>query len=279
MPLSGIILITLRAADTLLDPSWINAAQTTAHITTLVNLTVQQLFWIFIRKKSDEEREHRKKNELDHHIRSAMGHLVSTFARELNNPIAIVAAKAHQLKKLSEEGRRDPKKIGAISDSLLLTAQRSELILKGLLCFAKDAANDAVEQVNVSKLITEVATIYSPQFEQHQVQIRFGKIPASLFVSARHHQLIQMFSCLFVLALDRVDDVVEKWVDFGVDQASGVVNFRVSVPGTLSRNDKLWLKTSRGLAENYGGGVGLGPSPSGTQIVLSLPLDEVAAAA
>jgi len=112
---------------------------------------------------------------------ASVGRLAAGVAHEVNNPLAIINAKAGLIKDLitfKKEYGEDPKLLGLVN-SILASVKRAGIITKRLLSFSRNM-EVSIESVNLKKLVEEVLSFLIKEAEYRSIRISLeasGDVP------------------------------------------------------------------------------------------------------
>jgi PAS domain S-box-containing protein len=140
---------------------------------------------------------------------AAIGELAAGVAHEINNPVAVISGTAEQLEFLVNRFRERPEEMGKRLQKhieiIREQANRCKKITQGLLNFARRTEIQAVE-VNIGKLIEEVAALLRSRAIAEKKEIRLHTAPDLPLLNADPHLLEQIFLNLTNNALDALPE-------------------------------------------------------------------------
>ena len=221
---------------------------------------------------------------------SALGEMAGGVAHEINNPLAIIHARAGQLKEMAGGENLNADMVRVYSEKIEATARRISKIVSGLRSFARDGERDSFVVTPVSQIVEETVELCRERFRSHGVELRIAPIAATLTIECRAVQISQVLLNLLNNAHDAVENLDEKWISF----EAGVVGQDVRIMVTDSGNgidpavrDKimqpffttkevgkgtgLGLSVSQGILESHHGSLRLDPDSLKTRFVVELP--------
>jgi PAS domain S-box-containing protein len=245
-----------------------------------------------------EDKNMRDQLELEQLLREkrieALSHMAGGLAHEISHPLAIIHAKASDLKRLAEEEAQIPSTdIRGICESIVQTSDRAIKILRGLRGFARESSKDPVEMVSIDAIIDECVEMQQTRFDRHNVEVRLTYNPGIPRLLCRPVQVGQILSNLLNNAFDAIvqTNSLGRWIHLtarctGADICVDVAD---SGPGIEDHfKDHLMepffttkefglgmgvgLSLSRAIAEDHGGSLSLLKDTPHTCFRLVLPL-------
>lgn len=224
---------------------------------------------------------------------SALGEMASGVAHEINNPLMITAGFLERIQKIIQT---DPEKYAEIAqptEKAIKGTLRVAKIVKALRSFARNGSNDPMEEVEVSKIISEALELCFERFKHGEVRLEITKNENEKVI-CRESQISQVLVNLLNNAYDAVTEMKmnNKWVEVEVEEClhQNIVRIYVtdSGPGipkeiaskilepffTTKETGKgtgLGLSISVGIVEEHGGKLYLDHEYAHTRFVLELP--------
>jgi len=238
-----------------------------------------------------KELDHRHKIILESHKLRAIGTLVAGVAHELNNPLNNTMLTAEVLKE-DFEILPDNEKIEMIDD-IINEAERSRIIVKGLLDFARESETN-IKPLKIEEIINDSVRLVASQVKLAKVRLELDfdkKLPD---IHGDEQMLKQVFVNLILNAVDalhpggtvRISIHKNKIPNFVVaevkDNGSGIpehVQSRIFEPFFTTKGQGkgtgLGLSVSKGIIRKLGGYIHLeSSSDAGTTFTVSLPVTE-----
>jgi PAS domain S-box-containing protein len=228
----------------------------------------------------------------------ALSHMAGGLAHEISNPLAIIHARASDLKALAEGGEPVPaNEVARASDSIVHTADRAIRILRGLRGFGREAGNDAMELASIESIVDQCVELQQMRFDRHFVALCLDLHPNLPPVLCRETQIGQILTNLLNNAFDAIEQsgVAERWVTLTarpegetvvldvVDSGPGIEDqFRpyLMEPFFTTKTNGLGmgvgLSLSRAIAQDHGGSLSLGEQDGHTCFRIILPVDPTA---
>ncbi len=251
---------------------------------------------------SDVTEEHhiREQLELEQILREkrieALSHMAGGLAHEISNPLAIIHAKASDLKGTAAESVTLPATVVLETcTSIVSVSERAMGILRGLRGFAREASNDPMDWASVEQIVNQCVELQEARFERHRVELRLKVAPELPLLLCREIQIGQIVTNLLNNAFDAIDQAgcEERWVELTASARGGKLALEVmdSGPGvedqfkahlmepffTTKKGGQgmgVGLSLSRAIAQDHGGTLTLVSDVERTCFRLVLPVVE-----
>ena len=162
---------------------------------------------------------------------ASLGEMAAGIAHEVNNPMTIIQGSAHIIRKLAEDPSPDMESIRSLSQKLVDTCDRISKIIKSLKSLSRNAQNDPMEQVSISKLIDQTLDICGQRFKREEIKLT---LPDAIDeeVMGREVQLAQVMLNLLNNAIDAVKVLKVKWVEVRLRTSDEWTDILVTDSGT-----------------------------------------------
>ena len=137
----------------------------------------------------------------------SLGHLASSVAHEINNPLAIINQKAGHIRDiftLTEAYKKDQKLIDLV-DSVLATVHRCARVTKGLLNFARHL-NLSIQTISLQEIINEVQNVLTKETEFRCITVEVNLADNIPQFESDRGKLEQIFFNLFNNAIAVMKD-------------------------------------------------------------------------
>lgn len=221
---------------------------------------------------------------------SALGEMAANLAHEINNPLAIIDARAGFLERsLNESGALPmPKSLEHVK-SIRATVQRMVKIIHSLNILSRDGSMDGCTNLYVADLMEHVYAVCSEKFRLAGTSILIDDETLQLSLTGREVGLSQVFLNLISNAFDAVknEELREIVVKGGYDGDMVKISIQDSGPGIPADIRKelfkqffttkppgfgtgLGLSIARKIAQQHGGDLYLDENASKTTFVLTL---------
>ena len=223
---------------------------------------------------------------------AALGEMASGVAHEINNPLAIINARVHIMRKQAEQGTAAKEAFVANLDKIEDTVARIAKIIRGLRAFSRDASKDALQPMPLHHILKETLDLCQEKFSNNGVDLRMGDL-GNYQVYCRVPQLTQVFMNLLSNAFDATELLRDKWIQVNVENKKNRILISVTDSGSgirpevaakmmqpffttkeVGKGTGLGLSICRGIAEEHGGTLYYDPQCANTRFVLELPLQK-----
>lgn len=219
---------------------------------------------------------------------AAVGQLAAGAAHEINNPLAIISARA-QLLELREQDEKRKKELALITEQI----ERISKILTNLMEFARPAPPN-LRSMNIHDILDRVLELVGGSFPKFQITLERQYDPRMRPIKADPNQLEQVFLNLIINAqhaMEQDGGVLTVATEYFPDQQVVVIRIVDQGIGIAKENQKkifdpffstkdegkgtgLGLSTSLGIINNHFGRIDLESAPGeGTIFRVELPVD------
>jgi C4-dicarboxylate-specific signal transduction histidine kinase len=258
-----------------------------------------------LERELDEERARRNQRI------EVLARLSSGLAHEIKNPLAIIHARASDLRELAEEGEVDRAEIAKTCASIVQTSDRAIRILRGVAAMARVGTHDPMVDADVAGMVQQAVELVEGRYRVAGIRLKTN-IPGNLpMLECREVQISQILLNLLNNAFDAVnsDARSERWVRVqitiqpGTQHENHIDRLQIAVidggPGVAPEHKERLMQTffttksmgagigiglsvSRTIAEEHGGQLELRESDGHTCFLLTLPvsagkIEEIAA--
>ncbi len=215
---------------------------------------------------------------------ATLGYLAVGMAHEIRNPLNSISL----FTQLIRVGINDPEKLEYI-EKILKEVDRVDGTLRKLLDTAKRPVYELTE-VNIERVIRNTLEAFNPQITMQGIKVTFtfaGNLPE---LKADPSELEQIFTNLFLNAIDEMSGGGELTVELLQENSDAVILVSDSGKGIPKENlpnifDPFFTTKSRGtgmglslvlrIVKNYGGRIEVARSDgNGTTFLVRLPLNE-----
>jgi C4-dicarboxylate-specific signal transduction histidine kinase len=225
----------------------------------------------------------------------ALSHMAGGLAHEISNPLAIIHARASDLK--SRAVGKEQLSVLAVNkacESILKTSDRAIRILRGLKSFAREAGKDPMEMASVYEIADQCMELQQARFNVHNIRFELAFEAGMPHFLCRDVQIGQIVTNLLNNAFDSIvqSDSTERWITLGAGYSNEKIRIDVtdSGPGIedqfkthlmepffttkeLGLGMGVGLSLSRAIAQDHGGTLTLRPDTAHTCFRLILPVN------
>lgn len=231
--------------------------------------------------------EHQRLRSMQASKMATLGEMAGGIAHEINNPLAIISARAQMLQQQSE--KIHPSAIRDYADKIEQTVQRIASIVRGLRTFSRNGENDPTTLAEASQVITDTLEFCRGNLARNNVTLHVA-LQENLILHCRPTQISQVILNLINNAQDAIQALPEKWIRLESSLKDGMISIRVTDSGTgipyeiaekmmqpffttkeVGKGTGLGLSISRGIVEDHRGKLYLDPSSAHTSFVIELP--------
>lgn len=244
---------------------------------------------------------------------ASLGEMAGGVAHEINNPLAIIQAKAGQIKSRVLSSQIDVPKIIGDLERIEATVQRIAKIIKGLRTFSRNSDNDPMEIVFVYQVLHDSLELCAERLKHKGIQL-IVNCPEDLKIECRPAQISQILLNLLNNSFDAVVEETEnrllrqaaqspsdasehphsKWVQVDVHCVNELIEISVMDCGLgippqivekmmhpffttkeIGKGTGLGLSISVGIASDHNGKLYYDSKSPNTRFVLQLPVPKL----
>jgi signal transduction histidine kinase len=226
-----------------------------------------------------------------HSKMATLGEMAGGIAHEINNPLAVIGGRVAIMERVIKKDPIDLTKLNRDLDQIKNMVERISKIIKGLRIFSRNADADAMEPIEVEKIVVETLELGREKIRNGNIDLRVSVEPR-LTVNCRPVQISQVLMNLIMNSHDAILHLEEKWITLEAKKTAGkaVISVTDSGPGipeeVVSRlmqpffttkgpgkGTGLGLSISKGIIESHGGHLVYEPADGHTRFVISLPAE------
>lgn len=226
---------------------------------------------------------------------ASLGEMAGGIAHEINNPLAIIAARAMQISDLVADGASTPEVLKKAADSITAMVSRTSKIIKSMRSLAGDSESETIETSSLKALIEESLVLCAERMKSSSVALRLHPPEESLIIECRPVAICQAIVNLLNNAHQAVAGLDERWIEIQVADRGDSVEIGVTDSGTglagegppqemrekifqpffttkpIGKGVGLGLSVSRSLIEAHGGRLEVDPASRNTRFEIRLP--------
>jgi len=222
---------------------------------------------------------------------SALGEMASGIAHEINNPLAVMVAKAGQLKEYLTDGPVDVQKFSDELGKIETTGFRISKIIKGLSQFSRNSESDPMEMMPLQQIFDDTLELCKEKIKNSGIDLRV-RIEGPTLILCRPSQISQVLLNLLNNGIDALEGHDSKWIELAVTEGANgetlmitVTDGGLGIPPAVAdkimqpffstkevgKGTGLGLSISKGIVEAHGGKFYYDPSAKHTRFVIELP--------
>lgn len=242
-------------------------------------------------KKLESERKQIEEKIVNSSKLAALGEMAGGIAHEVNNPLAIILAKASQLKNKVKNEKYDAVQFTSELEKIENTVERITKIVRGLLAFSRDDKNQKKYPNSLKKIFDETLNLCYEKLKSKGIDL-FLEINTSVQIICQPIEISQILLNLLNNAIDAAEKEAAKWIRVEVlstnssiqvnviDSGKGIskeVVERMMIPffttKEIGQGTGLGLSISKGLAESNGATLNYVLKDGHTCFVLEFPIN------
>lgn len=251
-------------------------------------LLVTTIFCISHGRKREEmlaKIENQKMSILSSSRNIELSELAAGIAQEINNPLAVVKAKAKKIKHIST----DNKEIYASSEKILQMSDRISKVVRSMKNLSKAQTNEEhPPKESISYIFENVLTLCETKMAYSNIEFRVNNEIKNIDEIKVPIQLGHILLNLINNAYDAVLNVSRKWIVINIKEESGLLKFSIidSGKGISKGNEEnifnpyftekqnrigLGLSISKNNTLNIGGEISLDSNAENTTFSITIP--------
>jgi C4-dicarboxylate-specific signal transduction histidine kinase len=191
--------------------------------------------------------------------------MAAAITHEINNPLGVILGRVEMLRSLLADETLDRNEVLKIVDSIEITGQRIEKIVRSMKTMAHHQEEEATQKIAVRDLIGDALDLCQNRFEKNGIKIQIPESEMDLVVDCRSHQIVQVLVNLFNNSFDAIHQKDEKWLKIEIRDLKEMVEISVTDSGhgiPEAVQQKMFNPFFSTKAVQYGTGLGLSISQS-----------------
>ena len=191
---------------------------------------------------------------------ASLGEMAAGIAHEINNPLQLISAQAHVLKRIIKSSEFDREKADKGLLVISETVKRIATIIKGLKSLSRDGAQDPFVEASLDSIFENTFLICSEKFKTHGIFLQVIKPEENILFDCRSVQISQVLLNIVNNACDTIVNEEERWIKIECKKEENSLKLKITNSGTkISKNiaDKLFTPFFTTKAEGVGTGLGL----------------------
>lgn len=223
---------------------------------------------------------------------ASLGEMAGGIAHEINNPLAIIAATSHFIRRSQKREKLSPEILESSLDDIDKTILRISKIIIGLKNISRESTEETLVPTRIGDVFDDVFSVCSEKLKNHNVELIIeGRELLELDLKCARVQLSQVFLNLLVNAFDAVKEAEEKWIKIALSRNENTLKILISdsgkkIPQSVSekmfqpffttkdigKGTGLGLSLSRSIIKSHGGSLDLDLSKPNTTFMIQMPI-------
>lgn len=191
---------------------------------------------------------------------SAIGEMAAAITHEINNPLGVILGRCEMIKTLIARGDVDLNNLSRLVDTIEITGQRIEKIVKSMKALSHQGDEDPKLKCLVEGILQDLVDLFSQRFRNEGAELSIKEYDKSLFVYCRSHEILQVLVNLLNNSLDAIASLEQKWVRIEIKDKGSEVEISVTDSGNgipANFQEKLFTPFQSSKRVQYGTGLGL----------------------
>lgn len=217
-----------------------------------------------------------------------LGKMASGIAHEVNNPLAIINGVVGRIKRGSDP---DDLKLHEGLNKIETMVSRISKVTQGLLYFSKDSGGEALETVDLRKVVQDIHALTSERLKNSNVEFQLGVPDEPCHVSLQAGQVRLALVEVLDNAIDAVKDCEQPKIELTIARAEDRVMVSIADNGRgispeiiheimqpffttkeVNQGMGLGLSVAQGIVRRNKGEIQIQSVPSLTTVLMSFPV-------
>lgn len=143
---------------------------------------------------------------------ASLGEMAGGIAHEINTPLNVILLSAEQQLDLLEDTPLDVSQMRRSIEKVQATTNRIATIVRGLRTFARDGAQDPIEEVSVGSVIENTLALCYEKFKLNNVDLRLPTSGNDTLIKCRPVQIAQVMLNLLNNSFEAIRELKERWI-------------------------------------------------------------------
>ena len=238
--------------------------------------------------QQDLERQNAK---LEHNAKMAsLGEMSSGLAHEINNPLAVISARAQIMQTQLDANFYDKTQYAKSVETILSMTVRITKIIKSLKLFAKDTSSEVFESASLNEIIEQTIALCEVRVVTQSVEVSKVGLEKNYVLDCLPIQVSQVLLNALNNSFDAIENLSEKWIrvqiiEDGLQLRIEITDSGKGIPATnqekvmrpffttkgAGSGTGLGLSLSKRIVENHGGRMFFDYKCENTKLVFTLP--------
>jgi signal transduction histidine kinase len=145
-----------------------------------------------------------------------LGELAASIAHEVNNPLAVIYARASFLRERLLKNQLPKETILEGLEKICTQSNRIVKIIRGLRNFSRDSSRDPFALVQVFAVIDDAVSLVNESIRNHGIELKLAKRRDDLVIECRPTQILQVMVNLMKNAIEAVSNTKFPCVEVSV---------------------------------------------------------------
>lgn len=144
---------------------------------------------------------------------TALGELSAALTHEINNPLGVILGRTEMMTELLKRESPPLKQIQQMVDSIQLTAQRIEKIMKTVRSLAHGGEAEPLQNLKLHELVDMALDLVGARLRSKEVQLKVILHDSDIRLDCRPTEIFQILINLLSNASDAIANSNDKWIE------------------------------------------------------------------
>jgi PAS domain S-box-containing protein len=190
---------------------------------------------------------------------ASLGEMSAGIAHEIGNPLGAIRGRMEMIRQ-NITSDSNPEEALEDIDKVLGLTDRISKIIKGLRSYARDGSSDPFTPSPINKVLTDLVELSGAKLKFNGVDLILKGFEQDVLVECRETEICQVFINLTNNAIDAVQSLPEKWLEFELINFENKITINVTDSGhgiSQSKAQKIFEPFYTSKAAGSGTGLGL----------------------